>query len=92
MELFDRIIESHGRSGIRTFNQIRFSLTLIGPIFIIFGLFGLMGYGAILSNGNVDEGLDREISFGNFLAIGIISQILRLTVFKEKRYINEKNT
>ena len=85
MNIIDRIIEANGKSGIRTFNQIRFSLTLIGPTFILSGLFGLMGYGAFYSNGKVVEGVEREISCIIFLAIGRVSQVLRLTVFKEKR-------
>ena len=71
---------------------MRFSFTLIGPIFIFIGILGLMGYGTVLSNGNIAEGTDRSVSFLLFLAIGIISLALRLTVFKEKRIIDNKNT
>ena len=92
MELIDKVIAAHGRAGTRAFNQIRFSLTLIGPIFIIIGVFGLMGYGTIYSNGMVALGIDQDISFAIFILVGIISTILRLAVFKEKRKTEPNNT
>lgn len=92
MGILDKIIKDHDRSGVRTYNQLRLSLTLIGPAFIIFGILGLMGYGEILSDGRIAEGVDREISYAIFLAIGIISLTLRLAVFKNKRNQDKRNT
>ena len=92
MEIMDKIIEAHGRSGVKTYNQLRFSLTLIGPVFITLGIFGLVGIGEILSNGIDVKGIAREISYAIFLAIGIISLILRLSLFNKKRYLEKSST
>ena len=92
MELIDKIIAEHGRAGVRAFNQIRFSLTLTGPIFVIIGVFGFTGYGTIFSNGKAAVRVDRDISLAIFMLVGIISLILKFTVFKEKRRNESKNT
>jgi multisubunit Na+/H+ antiporter MnhG subunit len=86
-ELIEEIIEAQGNSGIRVFNQIRLTLTLIGPLFVISGLGGLIGFGEFYTNGKVDEGTNHYISSAIFIIIGIISLILRLTIFRDKKTI-----
>ena len=85
MNIMDRIIDAHGKSGVRAYNQLRFSLSIIGPVFISIGIIGLLGHGTLLANGEITFGSNRTISCAIFVALGIISQTLRLTIFKKKR-------
>ena len=90
MKLWDKIVKAHGSSGTRTHNQIRLSLTLIGLVFIVIGILGLLRIGEILSNDIISDSHNSSISYAIFLAIGIIAHILRLTLFKEKRSFDHK--
>ena len=92
MKVWDKIVEAHGLSGTRTHNQIRLSLTFIGPVFIAIGILGFLGFGEILSNNKIVDFQDRANSYAIFIAIGVVAQISRLTIFKEKRSIGQKRT
>ena len=91
MGLFERIIKAHGRSGVRTFNQMRLSFTVCGPLFILGGFAGLLDIGAFYSNGKTAIDLDRIITSIVFIGIGFVFSFLRLSVFRKKRPYDKEN-
>ena len=90
MRILHKIIDAHGRSGVLTHNQLRFSFIMIGPVFMIIGILGLIGHGDAWSNAIASKGIGGVVSFFVFLVIGILSLTLRLTLFRNKRHLDNR--
>ncbi len=72
------------RTHPTVFNQTRFSLSVLGPVLIIFGIMGLMGYGETKVNNEIVYGTDRILADSFATICGVIMVVFRLTVFKTK--------
>ena len=85
MKIINKIIKAHDRSGVIVYNQMRLTLTLLGPGFILAGLLGLLGSDEVRSSGEVVEGMERIMIEIIFIVLGFLFIYLRLTIFKNKR-------
>jgi hypothetical protein len=92
MGLIDRIIEAHGRWGVRAYNQLRLVFTILAPAFIILGIAELFGLGTLYVNGETVTGVGRTISSVFDIGLGLSFGYLRVTVFREKRYHEANGT
>ncbi len=77
MPLLRRIRRRNQRVGVRFYNQLRLTLTFIGPIF------ALVGFGQVFSLVPLDLG--RVLSGLLLILLGVAFSYLRYTVFREKR-------
>jgi hypothetical protein len=91
MGLIGKIIEAQGRSGVRTYNQLRFTLTILAPVFVFLGIAGFFGLGRVHVNWKIVTGIGTIIFCIFGILLGVFLGYLWLTIFREKRYYFEQD-
>ena len=90
MTILQRI--TGGKANVRVYNQMRMTAAILGPGFIIAGIVGLFGFGTTTSGGKVLTGIERVITDILLVIFGFLICYARLTILREKRTYDKKQT
>jgi hypothetical protein len=85
MSLLSQMRDLNRHSGARAYNQARLSFLILSPVFIAFGILGLLGIGETRVIGNPVVGWDRLAGNLFFLGLGVALGIARFTLFRHRR-------
>ncbi len=74
------------KTGNRVYNQMRISLAVLSPGFILAGTLGILGFAEIRSGGEIVHDRGERILAGLiFIVLGALMGVFRLTLLRRRR-------
>jgi hypothetical protein len=74
------------KASQRVYNQMRVSLAVLSPGFILAGTLGILGFAELRSSGKiVHDPIERSLAGLIFIVLGVLMGALRLTVLRRRR-------